>query len=193
MERKRKPWIRYTLRSLLIAITIFGIWLAFRVNRAHNQRRVVAAVRQSGGFVQYDHQHAESYWAMPAAQRPGFRKLHSHIPSRLVMKLRDLIRPHLGTDLVDSVVTVGVRGGDLPPSLNNPQPTRRLTEEEWGYLQRLPSLEEIHISGRVITDEDMPFLSQIPNLRIIIGIANNSITDAGVNHLRQTESLEIIH
>jgi hypothetical protein len=193
MKRKRRPWIRFTLRSLLVAVTIVGILLALRANKANNQRHAVAAVLQIGGFVQYDHQHGETYWATPVAQRTGFRELHSHIPSRFALKLRDRVRPFLGTDLVDNVVTVGFSsGGPSGPIPVNAKPTRKLTEEEWGYLHKLQTLEEIQMFGAAITDEDMPFLSQVPNLRVIVGGANSSITDVGIKHLENTPSLEII-
>jgi hypothetical protein len=48
--------MRFSLSTLLLLITIFGVWLGFRTNRARSQRRAVAAIRQAGGIVIYDYE-----------------------------------------------------------------------------------------------------------------------------------------
>ena len=143
MERKKRRLIRFSLRSMVIVVALFAIWLGLRTNRAGNQQRAVAAVLKTDGcFVQYDHEHGEDYWAMPATQRISFRKLHTHIPSRLELKMRGLVRPFFGTHYVDNVVTVGFSaapGVSLRPNVPvNAKPVRKLTEEEWGYLSQAP-------------------------------------------------------
>lgn len=52
-KRKRR-WLRYSIRTLLIVVTIFCVALGYWVNRANRQRDVVKWVEENGGSVTYD-------------------------------------------------------------------------------------------------------------------------------------------
>ncbi len=54
-----KRFTRISLRTLLILITVFAVWLAVQVNRAKRQREAVAWVKANGGEVVYDWQSDE--------------------------------------------------------------------------------------------------------------------------------------
>ena len=53
---KRRPRFRLTLslRAMMVLVLISGIGMAWKVNRARATRRAVAAIRQSGGYVQFN-------------------------------------------------------------------------------------------------------------------------------------------
>ena len=55
MTRTRR-WLQYSLRSFLVVLTAFAIWLGVAVNRAREQREAVKAIEALGGTVTYDFQ-----------------------------------------------------------------------------------------------------------------------------------------
>src|SRR3954468_2336054 len=51
----RRPWLRFSLRTLLILITAISIWLGLRVNAARRQARAVAEIKSRPvASVRYD-------------------------------------------------------------------------------------------------------------------------------------------
>jgi hypothetical protein len=48
--------MRYRLRTLLVVMVAFGVWLGLQVNTARRQRAAVAAVQRLGGTVYFEHQ-----------------------------------------------------------------------------------------------------------------------------------------
>ena len=55
-SRKPKRWLRFSLRSFLIAVTLFGVVVGPYIYRAEKQRAAVKWVRANGGTVWYDTQ-----------------------------------------------------------------------------------------------------------------------------------------
>lgn len=180
--------VRFGIRVLLATVTVIAVCLALWIRSTENQRRAAEAVLKVGGFVQYDYEHGESYWSLSAGQRARSKPLHTHIPSRLSLRLRGMMRPYLGKNAIDNIVTVGfsdfVPMGGLP---EDEREDRKLTEQEWSYLRKLNKLEEVKFHGWV-TDEDMPFVASLPRLRVIIGYAD-SLTDNGISELLKCETL----
>jgi hypothetical protein len=58
--RPRRRWFRYSLRTLLLAVTLVAVALAYWVNGAERQRRAVAAIEAAGGTVRYDYERTKS-------------------------------------------------------------------------------------------------------------------------------------
>src|SRR5215471_19817094 len=52
----RPRWLRYSLRTLLLLMTILCIWLGLQVNAARRQREAVAAILKAGGDIAFDYQ-----------------------------------------------------------------------------------------------------------------------------------------
>lgn len=45
---KRRRWLSYSLRTFLVLITLFGIWLGIKVEQARRQKRAVETLRTLG-------------------------------------------------------------------------------------------------------------------------------------------------
>ncbi len=60
--RSWRRWLRFSLRSFLIVLTIGGLWLGWFVNRVHQQCRAVEMVN---GSVTYAYQLALALFADP--------------------------------------------------------------------------------------------------------------------------------
>jgi hypothetical protein len=55
MQRKRR-FLRFSIRTLLIVLTICCVWLGWKVSRTENQREAVAWVHEMSGSVMYDYE-----------------------------------------------------------------------------------------------------------------------------------------
>ena len=53
---RRRRWLRFGLRTLLVLLTVACVWLAIVFNQCRRQRRAVEAIEQAGGRVLYKHQ-----------------------------------------------------------------------------------------------------------------------------------------
>ena len=158
-----RRWRRFSLRALLVMVTVFAVWLGFRANEAHVQRRVVRNVTQLGGTVAYDFEF-EGIHRVRNVEPPGPRWL------------RDLI----GDDYFVRVVGVHLvridRSSSLAPTLVRD-------------IARLPRLRDLTIFHRDIADDDMEEIAQIGQLRNL-KLHRASLTDEGVAHLRHHRTLE---
>ena len=54
---KRRRWFRFSLRMLLVVMTVLCVWLGFKVNAARRQKEAVEAILKAGGTVTYDWQY----------------------------------------------------------------------------------------------------------------------------------------
>src|SRR5437763_10676987 len=68
--RSQRRGLRFSLRTLLIAITLFCVWLGVSFNRANRQRRVVEAIKAFGGDVRYDYATDDDGSDIPNAPPP---------------------------------------------------------------------------------------------------------------------------
>ena len=69
-EPKRRI-LRFSIRTLLIVLTIFCVWLSWKVERARKQREVVAWVQEMGGSVHYGYELYDNTVFLPNAKPPG--------------------------------------------------------------------------------------------------------------------------
>jgi hypothetical protein len=64
--KPRRRWFQYSLRSFLVPLTAFAVWLGVVVDRAREQREAVKAINELGGLalVTYD-------WESTGSRRPA--------------------------------------------------------------------------------------------------------------------------
>ncbi len=53
---KRRHFLRFSLRAMLVMLTVFCVWLGVQVNRANKQKAAVRWLEENGGRVRYDWQ-----------------------------------------------------------------------------------------------------------------------------------------
>jgi hypothetical protein len=90
-KRKRR-FLRFSIRTLLIVLTIFCVALGWKVERARKQREAVAWVHEMGGSVNYDYEFDDDGSSATDAKPPG----------------SEWLRKHLGRDFFDDVVRVSL-------------------------------------------------------------------------------------
>jgi hypothetical protein len=52
----QRPWLRLSVRGLIVLVLVTGGWLGWIVHRARVQREAVVAIERAGGMVWYDWQ-----------------------------------------------------------------------------------------------------------------------------------------
>ncbi len=75
----KRRWFQFSLRTLLLFVTVFAVWFGTLAKRANDQRRAVAQIRAAGASVIYAHQ-------------------IDHVPNRGIWPWPDWLRNLLGND-----------------------------------------------------------------------------------------------
>lgn len=203
--------LRFTLRLLLAAVTVFCVWLAIRVNRTERQRRAVAfhAVRSTNMVYDYERD------AVPS----GLESRSSPVPQWLLRRL--------GTDFFHTVVKVEVHDCDQLrdleafPGLTDVETTGNgindhdirclsrlrkqlrtfvahssaqsdLTDNSLQWLGEMPHLEELQIGGR-FSGEGISALAKSRSLRrvTLIGCEGSDRSLRLLGEMCQLEVLEL--
>jgi hypothetical protein len=190
--KPKRRLLRFSLRAMLVVLTVFGVWLGVQVNRAANQRAVVRWVTENGGRVGYDWQ-SDVYDinSNDETEPPG----------------PDWLRQQIGDVYFQTVVTVIVGNKDLSPLAklsnlehlkityprgSNLSPLANLTKLQWldlggnqisdiSALARLTKLEFLNLSSTQVSD--LSPLAKLSNLEWLI------LDDTKVNNVTPLESL----
>lgn len=178
---KPRRWLRYSLRTLLVTVTLACVWLGMVVNRAEQQRRTVAALRALGNQVEYD-----TPYTHPLGEPSNWRWLRSWI----------------GNDYFDNVTYASLRHGVDDKLLQRVRYLRGVkhldingpvvTDEGMAAIAGVASLESLSIYTRDVTDEGVRALSTMRNLQGVL-LRAPKVTDRGLRCLSQMTWLESLH
>ncbi|MHC4398485.1 MAG: leucine-rich repeat domain-containing protein [Planctomycetota bacterium] len=196
---KRKSTRRrfqFRLRTLLILMAVFAVWLGLTADRARRQKRAVEAISEMGGEFCYDYQ------AQPQADGPG--KSYSY---RVEPPGPRWLRQLLGDHYFITAVRLLVRD------------QRVIDEGRLEYLDDLPDLEQLMFYNVELRDRDLAHLKHLPNLRLllfgrgtlsgddgprqfdflescprleVLSARNSHFGDRGAAHLRHATNLELL-
>jgi internalin A len=156
-----RRWLRISIRGLMALVLIVACALGWIVSRARVQRNAVAAVRNAGGTVMYDFEHA-----------PGFEP-----PARLA-GWRGLIADAIGGDFVSSVTLVSM-----------PRRSGAYSQNILARLGVFEQLEYVDLRGPSVGDDQIASLRNMTRLRLIV-LQQTDVTDAGLAHFKGLVSLE---
>jgi hypothetical protein len=173
-------WVcpRFSLRAMLVVVTLCCLWLGWQVNRAARQRDAVVAVKALDGRVVYSSEFPES-----AAKR--------------------LIRQWLGRDYVDDVIEVGfpqsrpVSDTDLSVLRALPKLKvlslicSRVTDDGLDGLRWASHLERLELLRTKVTDDGLAHLTKLKRLKWL-WLNETKITDAGLAHLKRLPEIEVL-
>ena len=167
--KSRRRWFRFSLRSMLLLVVVIAIPLAWKVNRARNQRAVVAELRKLNAQIDYYHGY-EHYYEMEATK--GVQRF---VPPPGGKWLHDL----LGREYFVEVIQVTVDG---------PQ----VTDDTLALIAKLPYVKYVSLNSATgITDIGLAHLARMHNLEGVT-LFSNRITDTGVVHLTGLTQLKIL-
>lgn len=177
--------LRISIRVLLIAVLVAGVWMGNFVNKARRQSEAVAAIERFGGWVDYQ-------------QPNGSSKLVARWIQRVT-----------GDDYFDVVETVYLphdirevtgNSDDLFVQLENLAALKSLylrhtcetSDEGLGHIQKLKRLQYLEIgNAHGITDAGTAHLAKLKNLRSL-EVSESKMTDEGLARLGTLSKLGIL-
>ena len=165
----KRPWFQFSLRTLLVIVTIGCLAGGWWINRAFQQRAAVRRFYELTAGRQ--DQHGDSLTTM-GYRYQGKDQYYRPIIPKWLHWLRDMI----GEECFGEVT--GVQLLDTPA-----------TNEDLKLLAILPSVERVWLARTKVTDEGIPLLKVCPKLKFI-GLDELPITDAGIAHLTAFQDLE---
>jgi hypothetical protein len=193
----RKRWLpRLTLRALMLLILLSSFWLVRQVNKAREQRAVVAAVKKFGGWVHYgpDFVGADSV----NIKRPS-------VPAWLRRWVgeeyfQDLTHVSLAYNDDNKVFQKNNNENDCSEILSQLSSIHELkslwmrswqaTDEGLGFLRRNEGLEILSVfDARMITDKGVMQLKDLVNLRTLF-LSRSKMTDDGLLALARMSRME---
>jgi internalin A len=165
-----------SLRIFMVLVLVVGGWLGWRVRRASFQRRAVAAIRESGGWVWYDYQLVH----LPGGQDRFLRNAKPWAPGWL--------RRSIGDEYFQEVVRVALLyRGD--PDQNRPVPFNELL----GLVAGLDRVAFLSLNEIPTTDDGLAQIGRTAGLEeLTIGLSplqDSKLTAGGLAHLRALTKL----
>ena len=117
LPAKRRRWLRFSLRGLLLLTAIVACWLGVQVNKAREQQAAIAAIDEAGGTVWVTRQVYPKWLGNVIGQQ------HIHAPTIILIDYA-LVPPDVVTQLqrVPSVEKLYVTNGTVPESLQKQLP-----------------------------------------------------------------------
>ncbi len=169
---KRRRWLRYSLRTLLILITLFAVWLGWHMHRRREQQRVATAVKERGGQ------------AVPALR--DLSQLSVTLAPYTLENDFWLTNLKLTDDALQDFESV-------PDLLGLHLSDNRITDQGLAYLKDRTDLMVLDLTNNpAITDAGLAHLRHLTELRQLILRNNSQITDAGLVHLEKMQHLDIL-
>jgi len=174
-SNRYRKYLRVSLRTLMVLVVIFGVLLAWRVNKARQQRRAIAAVQEYGGWVHFDYELVNG--KVTPGQGPW-------APLWL--------RRMLGDEYFREVAYVSLaydRQGGKRVEIANFKPCDELLEQ----LVTQTGLKQLLMQRTQATDEGLKYVGEMTALEELYIWDATSITDPGVAHLAGLKNLKKIH
>jgi hypothetical protein len=172
-KRSKARWLRFSLRTLLVAVTLFGVWLGWWCHRARQQKASVEAITRLGGWSYYDFQLVNGKFD-PQARSP--------IPKWLLDRL--------GYDYFHNVVEVNlVYNNNSGRRLENPV----LTDEALARLGGLPKLRCLLLCKTQTSNDGLKHVGELRHLEELFMWDAREVTDAGIAHLADLRRLQYLH
>ena len=168
--------LQFGLRTLLVFITVFGVWFGFYMQRVRRQKEAARVIREFGGWVHYDFQE------LPTKPLEFDPRAKPWVPEWLLSRL--------GEDFFFNVAEVNlVYGTDSGKRKEN----SNLTNRALPHLNAFPELRQLCLKETQATDDDLRIVGALKSLKRLYFWDAKHITDAGVSHLSGLKNLENVH
>ena len=163
---------RPSLRLLMAFVMVIGGGSGWLAHRARTQRLAVTAITRAGGWIEYS--------GMSESERGDSGPTAQRLDARSPPYGPRWLRESLGVDMIETVTAVGVEGPGIDDqlmaqiatlhhlkslTLNIADGASHPTITGFAQLERLSQLQDLIISGRIISDRALPHLGHLNDLR----------------------------
>lgn len=212
---KRRFSLRFTLRTLLLLVTMLCIWLGIHTQRARRQKELVEEIQRNIGSVEYDFEYraggkGKSWAPKWLLDRLGIDFFHGvkqvHTRERKLLPKLAAMPALVELIIWDHELTdtdlAALRGhprlqsfrvaSDLHATLPGDYPDTTLVgDSSLKLIGELPALEEVAIDGYHITDQGLADLAKSRTLRsIFVDQCDASVTPAAAEPFRERKTVE---
>jgi Leucine-rich repeat (LRR) protein len=168
---KRRPRLRFSLLTLLIAITVLSLWLGWQTFLANRQKAAVDAIGDAEGIVIFAD---DSRTSAP-------------VPNSEQQAFGERLRESIGLDYFRTAKTV-----DFATNNGRRRRTRepKVTQQSLDHIASLVDLETLELSHNETIDDDA--LSQLSGLQKLktLYLYHTSVEGPGLAHLVALPKLE---
>jgi hypothetical protein len=205
--KRRRRWFRFSMRTLMVVITLLSVWLGIQVNAARRQKEAVAVILSAGGTVNYDYQlkprpaapyragqFSVSYFSMffadhksspewPTWMRDQFGDDYFRTAAQVYIHLNDPIAARNAINELANLHAVKC------VQLRSQVPHCQIEDSDLNPLGELNRLERLWIIQTRATGK---FLSRVrnPSSMIQLSLEQNDIDDAAVEEIGKMTNLE---
>ncbi len=199
---------RFSLRTLVIVMTAFTLWIGYASYRANRQREAVEALQTQDAQVRYAHEYEFDANHGPVrrgevknASPPGPEWLrgvvgeHYFIRPLVLWHVKDPA-PLVELSSVEEIYGLQFDDREAPhlqrlSQLKVLMLNKMSTVSDFGFLAELPELVHFSASHVAFDDEDAVHLESLPNL-LWLQLRGTRITDEGVRRISACSQLEVL-
>jgi hypothetical protein len=202
--KPKRRWFKFSLRALLVLITLMCVWLASQVNSARRQKEAVTAILKVGGMVNYDWQYGP-----PAKPTGNYLLDYGQSLSNSGSPPRPWLSRVFGDDCFQTATGVlfntpnpNATKADYDQIANLPalkffclgptdNPAFSLNGSELASLAELKNLELLQLYGTHITGEMIAKWQSLDTLKSI-SICNCDFDDSGMDEIGKMKNLILL-
>ena len=181
--KRKLRWYQFSLRSLLVFVTIFAIacsWFAVKMEQARKQKEAAVALRKKGASILYDYQ-------LEVSKEVVFQSLQGEMQEPISPR-PGLMRTVLGDDIFVNVVVVDFSGSTPWAQVRIGNPASKVTDADLESLRYLKRLQTLDLDGTSVTDVGLESVEALYQLQHL-SLRNTRITDAGLKKLNGMKGL----
>jgi hypothetical protein len=187
-----RRWLRFSLGSLLVVMTVLCIALAVLFNRARRQERAVRAIEAAGGYVQFDYH--ERYGEdnpllsdLSGAPIPGPVWLRRLVGDELFRTPKRVsFYAFAAPGVEDAVLKEHLTGVSTAELLDIH--SDQVTDAALPYIGAMPRVNDLSLAAGQVTDEGLQHLTGLTQLNLL-WLDCPQVTDDGVARLTELDEL----
>lgn len=157
----KHPRLRFSLRAMLLAVTVLGLWLGFQTNRIRQRAKAVELIESLGGHVSYDYRRLHGYDSQP----PGSPWMQW------------LFGKHYAAKVIEAELFAYTNG----PKRSHPE---LFTDAEAKKIAVLTDLDWLVLFDTNVTDEGLRHFKALHRLSRL-DLERTKVTTAGVMKLHE--------
>jgi hypothetical protein len=177
----KRRWLRFSLRTLFVLVTIVGGWIGWQMNAARRQKQAVEALERAGANINYDYQQKFGPPSIPIPQSvPGIKPPSHYFDPNVALPGPSWLRASLGDDYFTNVVSLGFdQHVSVDPSVLH----------VLSYLPRVSSLSIVE--GKDIRDDDLGGFAELSELEYL-DIKQSKLNGSFLALLRRPERMVLL-
>ncbi len=182
-EKPKRRWFQFSLRSLLILVTLSAVplgWLGFRLRQAQVQRQAIHQITSLGGGGIYDVHFDDSVRSYMEARPPGMGLVSEHIHNpKEVSMFSNVVAVDLSSHSPGSLLDPTQQ----PLTLGGIEMISPITDDDLTCLAGLRYLRWLRLENTLVSDEGLRHLNSLGTLDWL-NLRNTNISDEGISKLR---------